>query len=444
MGDVRSSELVLPKLQSKSMMPPELGAGLAVGGGLAVLGAWQEAAVMERFRSRAAIFAALGLGVAGAGVFGLQSLTRKPARETPQATSTPSTSKVNIDSSLADLSTAIAHGDGMALAVLKARLETKPAEGTVVEPMTEAQAAEWAGALSSLRAGFSRYSGYGRASSAVVSSLILQKFAASPAPPNWRSVLAPAAEVLQTAIADGTWEVRVAAMNELKTLWRWTPRREFVRSELNELIAWKQQFHGSLVARLKDREKTSRIAAVSCLGQQPDVDAEAAARHLDDPDADVRLQVLISFADRPSLVSEEAILPLLYDSSEFVRPMAERVLKARGLSPEQIGLGKLVVHPRADMRLTALPFLKNRDDIDPVVWLLYLSRDREETVRMKALEELAGHSTPEARQRVSEMAAGDVSPAIRARAEKLRPAGDSTAEALPPLPGSGTMGLKAN
>ncbi len=396
---------------------------------------------MERFRTRAALLAALGLGVAGAGFVGFKALGGKPRPVRVEATASAA---IGASSTLPEISQALGKGDGMALAVLKARLETRPEAGAPVAAITEAEALQWADVLASLRAGISRYSGYGRASTATVASLVLQKFAESPAPPNWLSVLDPAAQVFNATIADQTWEVRVASMNELKTLWRWTPQRNLLPVELTSLTSWKRQFHGSIVARLKDPEKPSRIAAVACLGLQPDVDAEPAARHLDDPDADVRMQVLVSFVDRPALVSEEAILPLLYDANEFIPPMAERVLRARGLSPEQLGLGKLVVHPRADMRLTAFSFLKNRNDIDPVVWLLYLSRDREETVRMKALEELVVHTTPEARQRVSEMASGDVSPAIREKAEKLKPAGDTTADALPPLPGTGSLRLKAN
>lgn len=397
---------------------------------------------MKRSQIVAAVFAVMGAAVVGVGVFTYPRKTSAPA---PQAVAAQT--EVAADAPLAELSRAVAKGDGMALAVLKSRVETRPADIEKLPAMTEAEASEWVGVLANLRAGLSRFSGYGRATAVVVASGILQKFADSPAPPNWMEALKPSADLLSAAASDKTWEVRVAALSEIKSLWRWNPRRDFLPVEREALISWKQAFHGVIVARLKDSEVGSRTAAVACLGLLPNDEAEPAIRCLDDVDPGVRIQVLLSFADRVNLLTEEAILPLLYDPSEFVSPVAERVLKNRGLSPEQLGLSKLVVHPRAEMRLSAFPFLKDRTDVDPVIWLRYLSRDRDEAVRMKALEELAQITTPEARQRISEMAAADTSAVIRERARKLQPAGtDTTADALPPLPSSSNASfkLKAN
>ncbi len=272
---------------------------------------------------------------------------------------------------------------------------------------------------------------------------ILHKFEAAPAPANWMGVLAPSAEILAATLADEVWEVRVTALDEVKGLWKWAPRREFPTGrEEKFLTEWKGTFHHPVLRRLDDAEPKTRRAAVACLGELPmRAEAEPAVRHIGDPDAGVRLQVLISFSQRPSLLSEEAILPLLYDHDGLIPTMAEKVLKARGLTADQIGLSKLVVHPRPDLRISAIPFLKDRSDIDPIVWLVYLSRDNEESVRLKALEALAARDAVEARSRVAEMAAKDESPKVRARAEELLPPGESTAS-LPPLPASRSNGLR--
>ena len=143
------------------------------------------------------------------------------------------------------------------------------------------------------------------------------------------------------------------------------------------------------------------------------------------------------------LLSEDAILPRLYDPSPAVVLIAERVLKARGLSADQIGLGRLVFHPRAEMRASSITLLLPRTDIDPIVWLLLLSHDRDESVRSRALEALAGRDTPEVARRLREMAQTDESPKVRAAAAKVAPAPPSTV-ALPPLPGSPNLNSRAN
>ena len=85
-----------------------------------------------------------------------------------------------------------------------------------------------------------------------------------------------------------------------------------------------------------------------------------------------------------------------------------------------------------------IPLLGKRTDIDPVVWLLQLSHDPVESVRIAAAEAMAERFTPEARQRLSEMAETDPSPAVRQAVNQLETA------ALPPLPGSTNLNPKAN
>ena len=120
------------------------------------------------------------------------------------------------------------------------------------------------------------------------------------------------------------------------------------------------------------------------------------------------------------------------------------ILKTRGLSREQIGLGRLIFHPKPELRASVIPLIRKRTDIDPVIWLLQLSRDTEESVRVGALEALAGRITPEVRARIAEMAASDRSSIVRKAAVKLiSPPGETTA-ALPPLPGSTSLNPKAN
>jgi HEAT repeat protein len=197
-----------------------------------------------------------------------------------------------------------------------------------------------------------------------------------------------------------------------------------------------------VVKQLAARERDVRVAAVSCLGTLPvDNAAAPAIAYLDDQEWLVRFAVLQAFAGRPSLLTADAILPRLHDPEPALGGLAENLLRGRGLTQEQIGLGRLVSHPKADLRASAIPLLVRRDDIDPVVWLLHLTEDSDATVRLQAVEALEGRMTPEVRQRLQMLAARDASAAVRAAAVKLAP--PDTA-ALPPLPGSASLNPKAN
>ena len=99
---------------------------------------------------------------------------------------------------------------------------------------------------------------------------------------------------------------------------------------------------------------------------------------------------------------------------------------------------------KAEQRLSVIPLLKNRTDLDPVVWLLQLSRDPVESVRLSAVEALATHKTPAVQRRLSEMARSDRSQAVRRAAGKFAPPIEETTASLPPLPGSSSLSPKAN
>ena len=181
----------------------------------------------------------------------------------------------------------------------------------------------------------------------------------------------------------------------------------------------------------------TRVATVACLGMLPIDDAAVSAvAYVDDPDVDVRRQTLSSFAQRNMLLTEDMLLKHLHDDDAVVRDMANLILKTRGLSQELISLGGLIFSPRADQRVSVITLLKGRTDVDQVTWLVQLSKDPVETVRISALAALAQQNTPAAQKRLAEMAKKDTSEAVRQAARKLVPAVDETTAALPPLPGS--------
>src|SRR5579864_963901 len=334
-------------------------------------------------------------------------------------------------------------GNAEALAALYQRVMPR-SEGVERAP-SDSEADEWLSTLTGLRIGFSKFSAYGRASALAVTARIFDKFAIEPTPARWIEALPPTHDLFCAGLGDpAALNVRVEALNDVSRLWLWSPGRDMMPVEEKVLAEWKEGFHAPVVSRLADPQPTLRAAAVACLAALPIASAAApAAAYVADPDAVVRGQTLVSFASRRSILSDESILRCLSDSDMRVPPLAEQVLKARGLTPEQIGLGALIVHPKTELRESVIPMLATRTDIDPVVWLLQLSRDPEESVRLKAAEALAARNSPEARRRLTEMALSDTSAAVKKMAGNLAVPGSETAS-LPPLPGSPSLTPKAN
>ena len=93
-----------------------------------------------------------------------------------------------------------------------------------------------------------------------------------------------------------------------------------------------------------------------------------------------------------------------------------------------------------------ISLIKNRTDIDPIVWLLRLSHDQDETVRIMAVEALAAQKaqTVPIKRRLAEMARSDSSEQVRQTASKFVPSVEETTALLPPLPGSASLNPKAN
>jgi hypothetical protein len=376
----------------------------------------------------------LGLGVAIAAVV----VTRRAspgAGSAPQAAHDPK-------APLSQIAKQLREGDTHALAALYQRAMARP-EGDA-KPLDDAEAQVWIDTLTALRMGFLKFSAYGRASAVTVTGRILDKFTVETAPESWVNALPPSHDILAAALADSAMNVRVTALNEVAKLWVFTPGRNIGNLQIQALADWKEAFHAPVVRRLTDPQPMLRAVAVSCLAALPiDEMAAPAAAYVADPDPDVRRQVLVSFTSRRTLLTEETLLGLLGDRDPRVPPLAEQVLKSRGLTEDQIGLGGLIVHRKPELRESVIPMLASRTDIDPVVWLVRLSRDVEPSVRMKAAEALAGRSTLEARRRLAEMAVSDPSPAVKKLAGKLVAPGEETAS-LPPLPGSPSLTPKAN
>ena len=346
-------------------------------------------------------------------------------------------------SPLADLSEALRAANPKALVLLQNRL-SRPADSPRVA-LNDEQAKEWLEALAGLRAGFVTLNRPARALAEAVAFRIFDQFAAEPAPARWEEALRPLHDLLTAGLADSNPDVRAAALVEIAKIWGWLPGRSLTPAEENRLASWKDGLYPPVVRALGHRDAHTLVAAISCLGALPiDRASSPAIAYLENANSDVRKQTMLSFARRNLLLTDDMLLRRLHDADALNRETATLILKTRGLTQEQISLGGLIFSPKPQQRISVIPFLKDRSDIDPVVWLIQLSRDPEEMVRMSAIGELATHQSPAVRKRLAEMAHSDQSIVVREAASKAIPSTRGATASLPPLPGSPGLNPKAN
>ncbi len=400
----------------------------------------------KRRRAGLWVAGALTVAAAGSGLFWAVSTRPKPSATVATATGeAATTSELNETSGLSEISQGLRNSDPKALLVLHHRLSGKEGEPRTGIPADKAEL--WLETLASLRSGFLNYDPPARVMATGLAVEILDKFGVDPAPANWSEALKPAHDIFTAAFADADGNVRYAALENSHRFWAWMPGRSMTPLEEDALAEWKEAMHRPIVRCLANQDIPTRLAAIYTLGYLPIDDAASPAiAYLEDSAPAVRRQVLISFTGRPNLLTVDMLLSRLHDSDEAIRDAAAAALKVRGLSQELIGLGGLMTSPRADQRASVIALIKDRDDIDPVVWLLQLSRDQDESVRIHAIEALAAreHQTASIKRRIVEMAQSDSSEQVRQAASKLMPSPVETTASLPPLPGSSLLNPKAN
>jgi hypothetical protein len=387
----------------------------------------------ERRWFSVAIAGTLAAVVVGSGTFWLLGPGRRAGKVDPTASSTPK-------SPMQVMADGLRRGDAQALKdlcqlVLANVDQPKPAVG-------ETEGVELVEVLEGLRAGFLKYPPIGRASAVSAATHILDRFRVEPAPNAWFDALNPVQDLVLASLADRQVDVRSSALNEVGQHWGWLPGRTMTPAEETRLDDWKQKFYEPARRCLSDPEPKSRAAAIVCIGSLPsNAMAAPAVANVEYPDnGGVRYKALMTFANRPTLLSVDMILKRLHDPEPGVSELAELILKGRGLNHEQIFLGRQITNPHPDIRVSVIPLIRDRTDIDPDVWLLQLSRDTEESVRTKAVEALVDRNSIEVDLRLREIAAQDSSPTIRALAGKHV----AKTAALPPLPGASSLNLKAN
>ncbi|OJW06905.1 MAG: hypothetical protein BGO49_16760 [Planctomycetales bacterium 71-10] len=399
-------------------MPLGRGTGLGIAGGLAV-------------------------AAAGAGLFWATSARKPAGASAPTATAVAA--PYGESSTTAELAGGLRSGDARALEAVRSRVVGKA--DAPKEAVNDAAMDDYLEIVGAMRAGFLQFPPAGRAAAASVAGSMLDRFRVDTVSIKFLDALKPIHDVYAAALSDVDPEVRFVALGETAKFWTWIPGRTL--SEIDELKVseWKEGIHPAVVRCLANADVRTRAAAIYSLGFLPiEAAAAPALAYAEDPAVEVRRQVIISFAARRGLLTEDALIQRIHDEDLAIREAAFAALKLRGLNQEQISLGVMMTSPRADQRASVIALVKDRTDIDPIVWLMRLTHDKDDSVRIRAVEALGAQKTDDAsvKRRIVEMAQSDASEQVRQAASKQMPTAEETTASLPPLPGSSLLNPKAN
>ena len=165
-------------------------------------------------------------------------------------------------------------------------------------------------------------------------------------------------------------------------------------------------------AGLADNAPPVQLAAISLAMLSPLRMADEIAPCLASSSSEVRRAALVVLGPNPDAVTEDAILPLLHDSDEQNAALARSALLSRGLSDDQIRLGRLLADPSPAQRLLVIDHLDDGSHVDVNMWLKRLSHDTSPAVRSAAARAMAQASSPDLAERLAQMAEGDPSPTV--------------------------------
>jgi len=351
------------------------------------------------------------------------------------------------DASLADLENAglealhepIRQGQPAALAVAYKLAMKMPAQVEVSPPApTTSDIGSWKRILQATAESFDKYQPEARRVALQIAGRMLNLTSRENVAANWSDLLDPMREVFAKGAKDTDYNVRATAMDQVALVWDWVPGRDLFTVERNTLAAWKGGMLQLVQPHLKDAEIPSRLGALRALAALPiDQAAAPGLELLEDKEPFVRSEVIRLYGLRSTLLNDDRLLVLLYDKEQIVSGMAETALKARGLTPNQILLGKTMVSPDPKVRMTVIAQLDESMDIDPAVWLARLVEDRDAEIRLKAVDAIARRKvTGELKRRLQIISETDSSDAVRKSAEKILRSETTAAAAnvLPPLP----------
>jgi len=134
---------------------------------------------------------------------------------------------------------------------------------------------------------------------------------------------------------------------------------------------------------------------------------------LNDPDVGVRRAAILAVGPADKVVLDDMLLPSLHDPDPEVQRLCESALKARGLGPEHLQLGRLLTDPQPQERIKVIDKLRRAADLDRGIWLRRLSHDPAPSVRVAALRVMDEQQLADLTDRIDQMAQQDPSETVK-------------------------------
>ncbi len=115
----------------------------------------------------------------------------------------------------------------------------------------------------------------------------------------------------------------------------------------------------------------------------------------------------------------DVLMRWLYSADATVADRAEAALRRRGFTDVPVELARRLFDPDPEVRIELARTLPKLTSIDPVPWLLWLSRDTDARVRLAAIGLMATTADPALHNRVRQMARDDSDPAVQRVARRF-------------------------
>lgn len=164
---------------------------------------------------------------------------------------------------------------------------------------------------------------------------------------------------------------------------------------------------------LRHEAGKARACAIQLASHTGQSDEPRIAALINDPDPEVRQSVILALGAHRNALSDDDLLPRLHDEDRTVQRLARTALLSRGLTEQQVRMGKLLTDPQPASRLQLVTMLRDDDELDLSQWLRRLSRDPSPAVRAAAVRTAAELQVFQLADRIAEMVASDPDAAVR-------------------------------
>lgn len=178
-----------------------------------------------------------------------------------------------------------------------------------------------------------------------------------------------------------------------------------------------QQAKGCVLAGVADKNVPVRLAAIR-LGVSPSLQLHEHLLSLltganVDSSPEVRQLLLLAFGEHEKLLSTDELCKFLQDGDAEVRAVAERALRVRGLTQNQLKLAKMVHDSNPSIRAELPALVLATPEVDSFLWLERLSRDSDPAVRAASARAMGRQGDERLNSLLQQLSEQDKDPTVR-------------------------------